>query len=99
MQVLTGVAFAANNVQRKVLFVNICLRTSTWTFPANTALTTDVRFPLASRVTFVALDQEPEGRKKRAPPLVVPLPEVRALTSCPAAAHQQSLRIASCVPW
>ena len=75
VQILTGLAFAANNAQQKVLYVNVCYRTATWSFPTTADPSQPQRFFMTSTVSVVPLDQSPYGVKKPAPPLATPLPE------------------------
>jgi len=75
IKVLYGVAFAANNLQKKVLYVNICYRKGTWAFPLDKDLSAQHRFYMTSSVSFIPLPQKPYNDIKPAPPLVVPLPE------------------------
>jgi len=76
LQVLTGVAFASNNLQRKVLYVHLCFRTDTWTFPVTKSASEPHRFYLTSTATFVSKDQEKRTNvKKPSPPLRTNVPE------------------------
>ncbi|KAF5835100.1 hypothetical protein DUNSADRAFT_7906 [Dunaliella salina] len=76
LKVLTGVAFASNNLQRKVLYVHLCFRTDTWTFPATKSASEPHRFYLTSTATFVPKDQEKRTNvKKPSPPLRTNVPE------------------------
>lgn len=75
IQILTGLAFAANNAQKMVLYVNVCYRTATWTFPALADPYSSQRFWMTSTVSFIPLDQTPTYLQQPAPPLATPLPE------------------------
>ena len=103
IEVVYGVAFAANNLQHKarspfsrgtgvfswphpssslmslqtlpqVLYVNVCFRTATLTFPPTADQRSMQRFLMTSTVTFVALPQSPWNVQKPTPPLAWPLP-------------------------
>ena len=69
---LTPAAAAAQLMQ--VLYVNVCYRTGTWTFPPAANTTSAQRFFLTSTVTYVALSQSPWGSQQPTPPLAWPLP-------------------------
>ncbi|MEW5320407.1 MAG: hypothetical protein WDW38_011482 [Sanguina aurantia] len=73
IQVLTGVAFAANNLQSKVLFVNLCFRSGTWAMSDMTAPGTAQRFYLTFAAHFLPLRQAETYVMKPAPPLLIPL--------------------------
>jgi tectonic-1/3 len=75
IQILTGLAFAANNAQQMALYVNVCYRTATWTFPAYADPTVARRFFMTSTVNFIPLYQTPVNVYQPAPPLSTPLPE------------------------
>lgn len=57
-----------------MLYVNVCYRTGTWTFPPAANATTAQRFFLKSTVTYVALSQSPWSSQQPTPPLAWPLP-------------------------
>ncbi|KAG2442590.1 hypothetical protein HXX76_002675 [Chlamydomonas incerta] len=74
LQVVTGVAFASNNLQQKVLYANLCFKTGVWDFPEYLPGNTSRRFYLDFSASFIRLPQQSEEVTKPAPPLVVPLP-------------------------
>lgn len=75
LKIVTGVAFASDNVQKKVLYVQLCLTTGSWSFGARGDPTGAWAFPLKFTVRFSALDQgRPAAALRPAPPLAAPLP-------------------------
>ncbi|PNW85332.1 hypothetical protein CHLRE_03g181450v5 [Chlamydomonas reinhardtii] len=74
LQIVTGVAFASNNLQQKVLYANLCFKTGVWDFPEYLPGNTSRRFYLDFSTSFIRLPQQSEEVTKPAPPLVVPLP-------------------------
>jgi tectonic-1/3 len=73
--VVYGVAFSSNNVQRKVLYANVCYRTAKWSFPTGAPEGTRHAFPMTSTVSFVPIDQTAVYTQKPHPPLAIPLSE------------------------
>lgn len=75
-QVRTGVAFAANNLQSKVLHVRPCFAVGTLRFPAAFPNSTDAKFYLDLGATFVPKgDQKKQARSRPVPPLLINLPK------------------------
>ncbi|GAX86416.1 hypothetical protein CEUSTIGMA_g13826.t1, partial [Chlamydomonas eustigma] len=73
-QIQTGVAFAANNLQSKVLYISACYYVGTWTFPLTSNSSSARSFVLTSVVNFTALQQSATyNNLKPTPPLALPL--------------------------
>eukprot|EP00775_Hariotina_reticulata_P009895 gene9895-10052_t len=74
LKILTGVAYATNNLQSKVLYAQLCFQFASWSF--NAALSaTQQSFPMTFTVKFIPKRQQtPTVALKPAPPLLAPLP-------------------------
>lgn len=74
LNVFTGIAWAAGNLQSKVLYGQICFRHGSWSFNEMTGASLQA-FPLQFTASFVPTEQQqPVLELKPAPPLVLPLP-------------------------
>lgn len=74
LNLLTGVAWAAGNLQSKVLYGQMCFAHGSWSFNEMTGPSLQI-FPLQFTANFVPTkEQQPVLELKPAPPLMVPLP-------------------------
>ena len=78
LKLVTGAAASAANLQRKVLFAQLCPTLGSWAYDARAAAVAGAAaqaFPLRFAARFAAIDQgAPAARLRPAPPLAVPLP-------------------------
>lgn len=74
LKILTGVAYATNNLQSKVLYAQLCFQFASWSFnPASAA--SQQSFPMTFSVKFIPKRQPAAAvALKPAPPLLAPLP-------------------------
>jgi tectonic-1/3 len=78
LKLVTGVAFSTSNLQRKVVYAQLCPLLGSWAFDARAAgggAGAAQAFGMRFGARFAALDQgKPAAALRPAPPLVVPLP-------------------------
>lgn len=75
VQILTGVAYAADNLQSKVLYARLCLRYGTWLWDGRPSAAAVQSFLMEFTVSYVPMVQLDRVSSVRlAPPLFTPLP-------------------------